>query len=87
MKFMDRSGSGFDKIINGTNRIFDDNKNHVKFYATETHFSFVIYNGNYENSDRGTINGAINGIINGTIKENEKIYQYVIICRNRNYML
>ena len=83
MKFMDRSGSGFDKIINGTNRLFDDNKNHVKFYATETHFSVVIYNANYENSDRGTINGAING----TIKENEKIYQYVIICRNRNYML
>ena len=73
MKFMDRRGSGFDKIINGTNRLFDDNKNHVEFYATETHFSVVIYNANYENLDRGTINGTKDGTIDGTINENEKI--------------
>ena len=47
MKFMDRRGSGFDKILNGTNRLFNDNENHVEFYATETHFSVVIYNANY----------------------------------------
>lgn len=47
MKFMDRRGSGFDKIVNGTNRLFDDQENHVEFYATETHFSVVIYNANY----------------------------------------
>ena len=81
MKFMDRRGSGFDKIINGTNRLFDDNKNHVEFYATETHFSVVIYNANYENSDRGTINGTINGIINGTINEKEKIV-YTLMKEN-----
>lgn len=76
MKFMDRRGSGFDKIINGTNRLFDDNKNHVEFYATETHFSVVIYNANYENSDRGTINGTINEnekIVYTLMKENPKI--------------
>ena len=73
MRFLDRRGSGFDKIVNGTNRLFDDQENHVEFYATETHFSVVIYNANYENSNRGTINGTINGIINGTINENEKI--------------
>ncbi len=50
MKFMDRRGSGFDKIVNGTNRLFDDNKNHVEFYATETHFSVVIYNANYNDA-------------------------------------
>ncbi len=49
MRFMDRRGSGFDKIVNGTNKLFDDNENHVEFYATETHFSVVIYNANYEN--------------------------------------
>ena len=47
MKFMDRRGSGFDKIVNGTNRLFNDNKNHVEFYATKTHFSVIIYNANY----------------------------------------
>ena len=69
MKFMDRRGSGFDKIINGTNRLFDDNKNHVEFYATETHFSVVIYNANYNNVE----NGVTNGVINGALNENEKI--------------
>lgn len=77
MKFMDRRGSGFDKIINGTNRLFDDNKNHVEFYATETHFSVVIYNANYNNVENGVTNGVtngvINGVINGTLNENEKI--------------
>ena len=76
MKFMDRRGSGFDKIINGTNRLFDDQENHVEFYATETHFSVVIYNANYENSDRGTINGTINEnekIVYTLMKENPKI--------------
>ena len=73
MKFMDRRGSGFDKIINGTNRLFYDNKNHVELYATETHFSVVIYNANYENLDRG--------IINGTINENEKIV-YTLMKEN-----
>ena len=47
MKFMDRRGSGFDKIKNGTNRLFNDDKNHVEFFAFETHFSVVIYNANY----------------------------------------
>ena len=73
MKFMDRRGSGFDKIINGTNRLFDDNKNHVEFYATETHFSVVIYNANYNNVENGVTNGVINDVINGALNENEKI--------------
>ena len=73
MKFMDRRGSGFDKIINGTNRLFDDNKNHVEFYATETHFSVVIYNANYNNVENGVTNGVTNGVINGALNENEKI--------------
>ena len=29
-------------------RKVDDNKNHVEFFASETHFSVVIYNANYE---------------------------------------
>lgn len=73
MKFMDRRGSGFNKIVNGTNRLFDDNKNHVEFYATETHFSVVIYNANYNNVENGVINDVINDVINGALNENEKI--------------
>lgn len=73
MKFMDRRGSGFDKIVNATNRLFDDNKNHVEFYATETHFSVVIYNANYNNVENGVTNGVINDVINGALNENEKI--------------
>ena len=30
MKFMDRRGSGFDKIVNVTSRLFNDNKKHVE---------------------------------------------------------
>ena len=82
MKFMDRRGSGFDKIINGTNRLFDDNKNHVEFYATETHFSVVIYNANYNNVENGVTNGVINDVINGALNENEKIvgFCFISIC-------
>lgn len=69
MKFMDRRGSGFAKIINGTNRLFNDNENHVEFYATTTHFSVVIYNANYDNEKSGVINGTINGTINGATNE------------------
>jgi len=73
MKFMDRRGSGFDKIVNGTSRLFNDNKKHVEFYATETHFSVVIYNANYNNVENGVTNGVINDVINGALNENEKI--------------
>ena len=48
MKFMGRRGSGVNKIKNGTNRLFADGNNHVEFNATDTHFSVVIYNANYE---------------------------------------
>ena len=58
------------KIINGTNRLFDDNNNHVEFYATGTHFSVVIYNANYEN-----------GTINGTINDNEELV-YMLMKKN-----
>ena len=48
MKFMDRRGSGFEKIKNGTNRLFHDGNNHVEFNATESFVSVVIYNANYK---------------------------------------
>ena len=48
MRFMERRGSGFDKIKNGTNRLFADNNNHVKFIASETFFRVVIENANYK---------------------------------------
>lgn len=49
MKYMDRRGSGFDKIKDKTNSLFNDNKNHVQFYATDTFFSVIIENANYKN--------------------------------------
>ncbi|MBQ8293459.1 MAG: winged helix-turn-helix transcriptional regulator [Bacilli bacterium] len=78
MKFMDRRGSGFDKIVNGTNRLFGDNKNHVEFYATETHFSVVIYNANYQNDK---VNDKVNGKVNDKVKLSdnaEKILNAII---------
>lgn len=52
MKFMDRRGSGFEKIRNGTNRLFNDNDNHVEFFASEFYFSVVIYNANYNKVEK-----------------------------------
>lgn len=78
---MDKRGSGFDKIVNGTNRLFKDNENHVEFYATEIYFSVVIYNANYHNTENDLINGLINGPINGPINDNEKII-YMLMKQN-----
>lgn len=72
MKFMDRRGSGFDKIVNGTNRLFDENENHVEFYATETHFSVVIYNANYQNdkiNDKAKLSDNAEKILNAIINK------------------
>ena len=68
MKFMDRRGSGFDKIVNGTNRLFDDQENHVEFYATETHFSVVIYNANYRD-DKVKLSDNTEKILNAIINK------------------
>ena len=72
MKFMDRHGSVFDKIVNGTNRLFDDNENHVEFYATETHFSVVIYNANYRDdkvNDKVKLSDNTEKILNAIINK------------------
>lgn len=68
MKYMDRRGSGFDKIKNGTNRLFNDNKNHVEFNATGTHFSVVIYNANYENSEE-IVKEIVKEVVKEVVKE------------------
>ena len=70
MQFMDRRGSGFDKIINGTNRLFNDNENHVEFYATGTHFIVVIYNANYSSDAQ---NDAQNDTQNDAQNEMENL--------------
>ena len=68
MRFLDRRGSGFDKIVNGTNRLFDDQENHVEFYATETHFSVVIYNANYRD-DKVKLSDNTEKILNAIINK------------------
>ena len=78
MKFMDKRGSGFDKIVNGTNRFFDDQENHVEFYATEKHFSVVIYNANYRDDKA---NDKANDNVNDKAKlsdNTEKILNAII---------
>ena len=72
MNYMDRRGSGFDKIINWTNRLFNDGKNHVEFYATPTHFSVIIYNANY-------VNDKVNDKVSLSI--NAKNILEAIICK------
>ncbi len=82
MHFMDRRGSGFDKIINGTNRLFNDGKNHVEFFATETYFSVVIYNANYKyDTVNDTVNDTEKLIIKHIIENNEvTIDELVNLC-------
>ena len=85
MKFMDRRGSGFDKIVNVTSRLFNDNKKHVEFYATETHFSVVIYNANYRDDKA---NDKVSDKVNDKVKisdNTEKILNAIInyICGAR----
>ena len=77
MQFMDRRGSGFDKIINGTNRLFNDNENHVEFYATGTHFIVVIYNANYssdvQNDAQNDAQNEMENLIIQLIEKNKYI--------------
>lgn len=86
MKFMDRRGSGFEKIINGTNRLFNDNNNHVDIFANDVCFTVVIYNANYDDSQNVT-NDVTNDVtsdvtndvtLNGILNDNEEIVYYLI---------
>ena len=71
MKYMDRRGSGFEKIKNGTNRLFNDGNNHVEFNATQSFFNVVIYNANY-NKGKEVVKEIVKEIeINGTISVKE----------------
>ncbi len=86
MHFMDNRGSGFDKIKKRTNRLFNDNKNHVRFYATDIFFSVIIDNANYANDKmKGIINDTLtmNDIINKDINDTDAlILNY--IKKNKN---
>ncbi len=85
MSFMDRRGSGFNKIINGTNRLFNDDKNYVEFFATQTYFSVVIYNPNYKSGDvNGTVNDTEKIIIKYIIDNNEVIIDKLVELCNKS---
>ncbi len=49
MHFMDERESGLDLIKVRTNRLFIDNKNHVKFYSKDRFFTVIIDNANCVN--------------------------------------
>ena len=77
MKYMDRRGSGFDKIKDKTNSLFDDDKNHVQFYATNTFFSVIIENANYKNDK---VNDKVN-LSKNAVKVLELIKENPFITR------
>jgi len=47
MRYMNRRGSGLAKITSATNKLFNDNKNHVNFQIRNSFFVVTIENANY----------------------------------------
>ena len=48
MGFMERRGSGLNKIIDKTNALFKDEKVHVEYFSTNNFFRVIIKNANYK---------------------------------------
>lgn len=80
MNYMDRRGSGFEKIRLWTNRLFKDKKqNHVEFFAYSSHFMIVIYNANYVKGKEIVEEKANKGQIKGQINVKEKIIEEMLL--------
>ena len=81
MGFMERRGSGLNKIIDKTNVLFKDEKVHVEYFSTDNFFRVIIKNANYKfdavkdtvDAVKDTIdavkeaNDAVNDAVNDTI--------------------
>jgi len=71
MKYMERRGSGLEKIINETKKLPGYSESFKpEFYSTVSSFTVVLKNVNYSDDQKnnGGINGGLNGVINGDIK-------------------
>lgn len=80
MNYMDRRGSGFEKIRLWTNRLFKDKKqNHVEFFAYSSHFMIVIYNANYVKGKENIEEKANKGQIKRQINVKEKIIEQILL--------
>ena len=70
MGFMERRGSGLNKIIDKTNALFKDEKVHVEYFSTNNFFRVIIKNANYKidavNDADDAVNDAIDAV-NDTI--------------------
>ena len=67
MGFMERRGSGLNKIIDKTNALFKDEKVHVEYFSTNNFFRVIIKNANYKiDAVKDTVD-AVNDAVNDTI--------------------
>lgn len=48
MKFMERRGSGLNKIIDKTNDLFENKDSHVEYISLTNYFKVIIFNSNYK---------------------------------------
>ena len=70
MGFMERRGSGLNKIIDKTNVLFKDEKVHVEYFSTNNFFRVIIKNANYkfdavktENFDAVNVQNEVNDAV------------------------
>ena len=70
MGFMERRGSGLNKIIDKTNALFKDEKSHVEYFSTNNFFRVIIKNANYkidavktENFDAVNVQNEVNDAV------------------------
>ena len=70
MGFMERRGSGLNKIIDKTNALFKDEKVHVEYFSTNNFFRVIIKNANYkidavktENFDAVNVQNEVNDAV------------------------
>ena len=69
MKFMERRGSGLKKITDNTNALFNDGKNHVKFFSDRNYFKVTIYNALYGKRQKNAhVNASVNAGVNASVK-------------------
>ena len=62
MGFMERRGSGLNKIIDKTNVLFKDEKVHVEYFSTNNFFRVIIKNANYK-FDAVNVHNGINDAV------------------------
>ena len=60
MKFMERRGSGLNKIIDKTNDLFGNKDSHVEYISLTNYFKVIIFNSNYKVDAVNDTDDAVN---------------------------